>query len=49
MTGNHGAGGQADDLALNRIKGKHANASTGIVLATSTVGTTTVTGGALER
>jgi hypothetical protein len=48
LTGNHGAGDRADDLALNRINGKHANASTGTVLATSIVGATTVTGGALE-
>ncbi len=49
LTGNHGADGREDDLALNRINGKRANASTGIVLATSIVGATTVTGGALER
>ncbi len=49
VNGNHGAGGQADDLGLNRIRGKHPNASTGTVLATSVVGATTVTGGALER
>jgi hypothetical protein len=49
VTGNHGAGGRADDLALNRIHGRHPNASTGIVLATSVVGAKTVTGGAIER
>jgi hypothetical protein len=49
VTGNHGAGGREDDVALNRVHGKHANASTGTVLATSTVGATTVSGGAIER
>jgi hypothetical protein len=49
LTANQAADGREDDLALNRINGKHANASTGIVLAASIVGATSVTGGALER
>lgn len=46
VNGNIGTDGQADDLALDRVHGRHPNMSTGTVLATSNVGVRTVTGGA---
>jgi hypothetical protein len=47
LNSNTGAGGRDDDLALNRVNGRHANTSSGTITGMSTIGISSTSGGAV--